>query len=534
MRKFLVCLAAMTALAVMLCGGVCAAETETEDLGYIVQFEKGYIRQSRKMHIMSAETEKVLEPVVEEMGIYKVSEDNLSEIDMSKVKHISKNRRMYPMDNTAVGSFVPNDPFYRFNYQWNLPLVNVSYAWDRGFFGEGVTVAFIDSGIDINHPDLKNKIVAYHDYTDSDIGIAESSLHGTSTSGVLAAEINNGLGVAGITKANVVMLKVTNSAQTREALYDAVTKYGCSVINISLGFAYDGDSRSEEAIEEEKESDNEYLKVITTGIDVDGEPIVDGDYNGAIIVASSGNWAEGYTDEDTDIVYINPVCYPAANEHVISVGSVGSGKGWSAFSTFNNMVDVTAPGEEIITTLGNYTSPRDSSRDYCRAGGTSFSAPHVAAAAAIVKGIRPQTTQSEMERLIKYSSEDLGEMGRDNYYGWGLLNIENLVKLVSNEEAPFKSYPPVYNRENKTVEISYLKTSELSAGAEPQVRVAVYNGDGTLAYISDAKLITAEVLDEQSLKFEGIDVPNGGYAKIFCTENMSGALVPLSSVASFS
>lgn len=287
--------------------------------------------------------------------------------------------------------FTVNDPGY--GEQWWVPHVKAESMWKYAEYQqEKVVVAVIDSGVDVNHVDLKNRIEpgGYDFYANSSI-ITDWHGHGTKVAGVIAAQAGNGQGIAGIAgpyDVSMLPIKIVNSSgKSNTAILIKALEYAIAeqvdVINLSLG----GDSFS--AIENE---------VIQRAIDA-----------GIVVVAAAGN----------DAKKGNPIIYPASYDNVISVGAVDDTNNWSVFSNFNVFVTLVAPGERVLTTFPNQSYGNDA--------GTSFSTPIVSGTVAMMKALEPGLSNREIEGLLTMTAQDLGEPGYDPFYGAGLLDIEQLT-----------------------------------------------------------------------------------------------------------
>jgi uncharacterized repeat protein (TIGR02543 family) len=282
--------------------------------------------------------------------------------------------------------------------QYNLDLINIFDAWDIVTGSEDIVIAIIDSGIDTDHDEFTGRIseLSYNSSTNK-VGISEVEDdlgHGTNVAGIIAAERNNNLGIDGITdNVQLLIIKANNAGEETyantnivEGIYYAVDN-GADIINLSLG------------------SESNDL-AISEAIDYAYE-------NEVFVVAASGN-------DGTNI----PI-YPAALPNVISVGSISENLTISDFSSFGESIDLVAPGELIYTThLDN---------GYAQVSGTSFAAPHIAAVLALLlsNGIY---SFPEVYEIIYQSVIDLGTIGKDIYYGYGLIDayktvISDLVKI---------------------------------------------------------------------------------------------------------
>lgn len=299
-------------------------------------------------------------------------------------------------DSIKEGNIIPSDPYY--SYQWAIPAINIPKAWEITKGSNSVYVAVIDSGIYRGHPDLINADIRQGwDYIFNESCDWDSNGHGTNVTGIIGAETNNYRGIAGVNwDVAIIPLRVLSSdgtgyvSDTIEAIYDAAD-IGCDVINISLG-----------------SSSYSYAEGLAVSYAIS---------KGCIVVASAGN--------DGDASYT----YPASYDGVISVGSIDKNLSVSSFSQRNNKVDVTAPGEFVFTTADWYKDINYS--DYAYVSGTSFSAPYVSGIAALMSAVKPSITAEEFMENIKLTSIDLGNVGYDNYYGYGLINAEKMLKSVA-------------------------------------------------------------------------------------------------------
>lgn len=332
----------------------------------------------------------------------------------------------------------PNDTLYK--DQWHYPLINLPQAWDITTGGSDVVVAVVDTGVVLNHPDLQGKLTAGYDFIRNAVGAGDgdgidanpndpgdggsgrtSSFHGTHVAGTIAAASNNGIGVAGVSwGASIMPVRVLgqNGGTTYDVLQGVRYAAGLSndsgtvpakradVINLSLGGG--GSSLAEQ---------NVYTEVRNTG---------------AIIVAASGN-------SNTSI----PM-YPASYEGVVSVGAASISKTRAPYSNYGSTLDVMAPGGDISRDVngdgfgdGVLSTHADDSGStirltYNRMQGTSMATPHMAGVVALMKAVNPSLTPSQLDGLLSSGqiTEDLGSAGRDDTFGWGLIDAYKAVVAV--------------------------------------------------------------------------------------------------------
>ncbi|HZJ77036.1 MAG TPA: S8 family serine peptidase [Oscillospiraceae bacterium] len=305
-----------------------------------------------------------------------------------------------PINSSSV---MVNDIFYE--KQWWLESVNVPTVWQKILDSKPVIVAVIDSGIDPEHEDLKNKLApGGYNFIFNDHEIYDINGHGTAIAGIIAAETNNYKGIAGVSGPLDVKVLPLQAAFYDGTMYTsdmvrAITyavDHNVDVINLSLG-------------------SKQFSDIVNTAIQ---EAIS----RGIIVVASSGN--------DGDSSYF----YPASLQDVISVGAISSTGEVSGFSNYNNKVDFVAPGGCIFTTLP------DNAYEYM--DGTSFSAPIVSGIVSLMKSVNPSLTPGEITKKLAEDSLDKGSPGKDDYYGYGLINAyDTIVKLIYDVDADYIEFP---------------------------------------------------------------------------------------------
>ena len=319
--------------------------------------------------------------------------------------------------------------------KYELDVINVASVWEKGYYGDKIRVAVVDSGLYSQYEGTEFlNVIPGKDYTSSKT-TNDTFGHGTQVTGMIAAS-HNGVLVKGISpNVEIVPLKVTNdgnvyTVEVSQAIRDAVDIYDCDVINLSLGFP----------------GPRETLKNAV-------------DYavgKGVTVVAAVGNYKNGNNDksyvekdfmEESTLVLTkdDSLQYPAAYDNVIGVGAVHRWYGFlkeaervSPISKQNSSVLITAPGERVITThLPYYIVDKggNSIPQFCYYSyGTSFSAPLVTGAVALLKQANPDLTPAEiMSILAESATDDAKGDGYDTAYGHGILNVEAAIELVLDE-----------------------------------------------------------------------------------------------------
>jgi subtilisin family serine protease len=304
-----------------------------------------------------------------------------------------------------------------------------------------VTVAVIDSGIDATHPEFVGRIAAGKSFVDGSSWQTDTCGHGTFVAGEIAANPYNDVGIAGIAfNAKLLVAKVvepdcdvSTTAEIRAIIWAA--NHGARVINLSIGGVRDPLDPGVDTFSAPEEAAVEYAYS-----------------KGVLVVAAVGNATQS---PKTPWPYAD---YPAALPHVLGVGAVKADGGVPDYSNRDERyVDMAAPGGPIFSTV-----PRnliDASLPGCRnvpysdcgpsdlreGIGTSFSAPQVSAAAALLIGADPSLTPQQVEWLLERSATDARattgcppcRAGRDSLTGWGTLDVESaLARLADTATLP--------------------------------------------------------------------------------------------------
>lgn len=291
---------------------------------------------------------------------------------------------------------IPNDSYY--SSQWGLSKIYAPLAWNYSK-GAGLIIGIVDSGVDLNHPDLYGKLLPGYNYVNNSDIPQDDHGHGTHVAGIAAALTNNAVGTAGIGwEAKIIPVKVMTSSGTGYVSWIAsgiagAAAQGAKIINISLG----GENYSDTL-----------LRAVNYAASL-----------GALVVAAAGNCGDPATYRLNGCSSFNPVIYPAAFPNVLAVGATDAGDQRAAFSSYGYFVDVAAPGVNVLSTLWDDT--------YYRASGTSMAAPLVSGMASLVWARNPGLVHSQVADVIMGSADDLGPAGWDGFFGYGRINAVRAV-----------------------------------------------------------------------------------------------------------
>ena len=323
-------------------------------------------------------------------GLYRAADAaQIDALPEAAVDYCEPDYKLSLLDDPAA-----NDTLYANGAQWNLDNLNVPAAWTKGQFGSGVTVAVLDTGLygiadGEHHEDIDPaKIVKPYNVLlnkESAEAVTDDQGHGTFVAGMIFANTNNDLGIAGIMP-NVRLMPIKVLTKANDAAVSDVVRAinyavenGADVINMSLG-------------------SNDFSQTLKDACDAAVE-------KGVIVVAAAGN--DGSSTP----------CYPAAYDSVVGVGSLTKDNLLAASSQYGESVYVTAPGAGVVSTT-------NAANGYKRSSGTSFAAPEAAALAAMARAIDPSLDQDGFKQLLRDTCTDLGESGHDSLYGYGMLNFE--------------------------------------------------------------------------------------------------------------
>lgn len=300
---------------------------------------------------------------------------------------------------------------------WGLQDIGAEPAHLSNYTGKGIKIGVLDTGIDYKHPDLAPNYKGGYDFINDDADPMDDNGHGTHVAGILAAA-RNGKGVVGVAPdAELYAVKVSDS-NGKGSFSGLVQGINWAIENhmdiVTMSITGEGGSMA-------------LAKAVSTA------------YNdGLILVAAVGNGkGEG-------------VLYPAAYEDVIGVGSVTEDNKLSSFSLTGSEVELVAPGSAIKSTwLGG---------QYRLSSGTSMATPFVTGAIALLLGSDERGwsdtgtvdgdgkwTNDEVRNVLESTAKDLGTKGKDDSFGYGLLNLyfpdksTTTIVPVTHDDSPEKT-----------------------------------------------------------------------------------------------
>jgi len=306
-----------------------------------------------------------------------------------------------------------------FQANYGLASINALTAYDNSATGNGITVAVIDTGIDVTHTDLKDNLSG----SNASVGSIASTVqdtngHGTNVAGVVAASLNSSATHGVAYQSTILAVKIsddgTATVSDAAAGFDYAIAQGAKVINYSFGSSGFSSTLAD---------------AVQRAVDA-----------GIIVVSAAGN--DGNAESDFTARLSN--CAGASNcaaldsfdakGLMIAVGATDSSNAIASFSNLAGDTDtayMVAPGVSIVTTAN--------SGGTATVNGTSFSAPHVSGAVALILQRFPSLTAAQVVTLLLDSATDLGATGTDTTFGVGLLNLQAAFSAQGVSSIPTSS-----------------------------------------------------------------------------------------------
>lgn len=416
---------------------------------------------------------------------------------------------------------VTDEPMY--SSQYHLNHLNIGNTWDN-YRGENVTVAVIDSGINYQHVDffdangksiiselsgvydesagpsnyyvksVKNSNMDYSIIDDDEDG------HGTNVAATIAAAVNN-VGTSGIApNVDLMFLKTDFTFTSIKYLIKYAVANGADIINMSIGayvnsfsYEYNGKTYEEEG----------YGEIVATYFEDVMKYAHDND---VVLIAAAGN-------ENT-----YEKSYPANNSYVIGVGALARNSSTSiaSYSNHGTNVDVVAPGSVYVSGVGSSTS-------YIETQGTSFSSPATAACVALLKSKYPNMSADRIERRLKDTAYDLGTAGKDDIYGYGRVDVTNLLSI------PVDSVSLSDSLINLKLGATYQLTATVSPSNAANKEVIFISNDESIATVDESTgLVTATGIGSTKI---GVLTDDGGFEAYCDVIVTSDGEIPVSSIS---
>jgi len=324
---------------------------------------------------------------------------------------------------------VPNDPYW--SLQWGPQKIEADYAWNTTVGEHSVLVAVVDTGIYYTHSDLAaNYVQLGYDWVHMDADPMDDHGHGTHCAGIIAATLNNGVGMAGLAQVRVMAEKVLDSGGygywdwVANGIINAAD-CGADIISMSLG-GYGESELVHEAVKYAYDA-------------------------GVLVIAAAGN-------DNTNMKF-----YPAGYDEVVAVVATDQSDNKAWFSNWGDWIELAAPGVDIYSTVP---------WGYESWSGTSMATPHVSGVAALVWSLYPDKTRDWVRLWLRYAADDLGDEGFDVYYGYGRVNARKAVEQtpLAHELIAWEWETPPYVEPGA---IGIINATILNFGESNETNVAV-------------------------------------------------------------
>ena len=344
--------------------------------------------------------------------------------------------RFAELDGEVSGQMIPADTYYASS--WHLPKIAAPAAWDVAT-GSGVTIAILDGGVESTHPDLAARIVPGWNFFDNTSNTSDVTGHGTKVAGVAAAIGNNSLGATGgAWNAKIMPMRITDAS-------GSITYF--STVANALTWAADRGARV---------ANVSFIVSHVASVQTAAQYMRS---KGGVVVASSGNSG----------AYIAHANTPS----IITVGGTTSSDARASWSAYGPIVDVTAPGASIYTTArgGAYGSY----------SGTSFASPLAASVVALMLSANPSLQPSQVDSILASTSDDLGNVGRDDYFGHGRINAGRAVAAAKAATTSDSTAPVVSVSVPSTIVKGITTVSATATDNVGVVRVELYAGTTLVA-----------------------------------------------------
>jgi len=447
--------------------------------------------------LMAEHGHKVKETMYGNAGVLVDTGGRDAEVVAAEIAELPQVAAAQPNGEIHVSSdWTPNDPKY--SEQWAYSHIQGPAAWGVTTGSSAITVAVLDTGADLTHPDLAANLVTGYNIitpaaTADDDSTGEVAGHGTHVSGIIAAVSNNSVGVAGTAPGVRIMPIKVMDANGEGDSWDVVkgieyaVDHGADVINMSLG----GNDGSEQS-------------VLQAAVD-------DAVKAGVVVVAASGNEYTGTLD------------YPAACTGVIAVGATTRTDIRETYSNYGPGMDVMAPGSYIYSTL-------NSSAGYGYMSGTSMASPFVAGAAALLLSHKPTATVAQVTAALENTAKDIGITGYDTLTGYGIIQMSAALYSLDDTTPPVTTSDMLAAYDD-TATIT-LSATDASSG----VAATYYSIDGGTVH-SGTKITVTGYNDRHSIAYHSVDAAGNIETTTTKTFKIGDTLPPVTTsnkVASYS
>lgn len=350
------------------------------------------------------EVTNLLESLKKEASLEYVETDQVASQKPESEKAVTESFKLF-------SALEVNDKY--FADQYSLSAMHVPQAWELSK-GTDVVVAVIDTGVDMDHPDLKSRVLPGYDAYSQKEGpkagdvsslnyIMSSYKHGSHVAGIIAAETNNSKGIAGVAP-EAKILPISIFPNVSEIIKSILAPSGdesqtiVSILADAIVWAADHDADVINMSLAVNEQSATIERAVKYALD-----------KGVSVIVAAGN--SRHID--------NARNYLAAIDGVVGVGATDETNKITVFSNSGDYLSVAAPGFDVISSVPSFLGINP----YVKMSGTSMAAPNVAGVAALLKSKYGATaTPAWIKARLQESAHDEGEAGRDDLYGYGLVD----------------------------------------------------------------------------------------------------------------
>lgn len=343
----------------------------------------------------------------------------------------------------------PSDTYYP--NAWHLPAIQAPAAWDIAT-GDGITIAILDGGVESTHPDLAAHIVPGWNFYDNTSNTADVNGHGTRVAGTAAAVGNNGIGVTGgAWKAKIMPMRISDTSGN-------ITYY--SIVANALVWAADRGARVAN------------MSYIVSDIATVQNAAQYMRNKGGVVVASAGNTGLYMSSPNTSTI--------------LTVAATDASNLRASWSAYGPIVDVAAPGVNIWTT--------NTGAGYGAYSGTSYASPLTAGVVALILSANPALQPAQVDSILTSTATDRGTVGRDDYYGAGIINASSAVAAARATVT--------IDSQNPTVAISAPTGGTVSGIVSVNVSAADNVGVTKVELYAGGSLLASDILAPYSFSWD--------------------------------
>lgn len=360
---------------------------QTEFITLLIHFKDSTNEEERNSYISNLDGELLLWIDALNIAQVRVPSSIVQHLDDIPVGGANDAVKLFELDE-PVYNVVTNDPALgNHDLTYTPELLNLSEAWNQTTGNPNTVIAVLDTGIAVEHPEFRNKLLDGFDFFNNDNNPDDDNGHGSHVAGIAAAAINNGIGSAGMC-GGCSLLPVKVLSEHSIGTWSSV----------SAGIVYAVDNDAD-------------VIVLSLGSTLGSKIVEDAlkyafDHD-VLVIAAVGN------------ANSSRAFYPAAYEGVIGVSATDrDNKRW-ALSNFGDYVDISAPGHNIYST---YNDLENLHKGHVTMSGTSMAAPHVGGLVGLIKSQDPTRDSAEITEILFHTATNLGKPGKDALFGYGLIN----------------------------------------------------------------------------------------------------------------